>query len=152
MTLLVERARPALDLTRHAFKRQLGDILLFGTWYEHEQQDNEDTSEPCLVLVPAYRRDGVVPCVVLLGQAYMWTEARYAAKMSLEFAKTLGFDSNVMENAHRIHGMVYDHLLDLIKMPENPMDTIVGASGNVKIGDGPRRSMEILDYVPTPQA
>lgn len=147
-----EKARPALDLTRHHFKRQLGDLLLFGTWYEHEQQDNEDTSEPCLVLVPAYRRDGVVPCVVLLQHAYKWTNPLYAAKMSLEFAKTLGFDSNVMENAHRVHGLVYDHLLDLIKLPESPTTAVVGAYGNLKVGDGPSRSVEILDHVPTPQA
>lgn len=152
MSLLVEAARPALDLTRYAFVRELGDLRLYGTWYYTPTDDNSDTDECCLVLVPAFRRIGVTPCVVLLQHAYKWTDVRYAAKMSLEFAKTLGFESNAMENAHRIHSLVFDHLLDLIKMPENPMDTIVGASGSFKVGDGTRRSIEILDYEPTKQA
>lgn len=143
--------RPALDLTRHAWVRELGEFRLYGTWFEHEQQDNEDTSEPCLVLVPAFRRTPK-PCVILLQQAYMWTDPRYAAKMSLEFAITLGFESNAMQTANKIHGFIYDHLLDLIKMPENPTETQVGAYANVKFGDGPSRSVELLDHVPIPQA
>lgn len=152
MTPFVEAARPAIDLTRHAWVRELGDIRLYGTWYYQPTDDNSDTDEPCLVLVPAFRRIGVTPCVVLLQHAHKWTEPRYAAKMSLEFANTLGYGSNAMQNAARIHGMVYDHLLDLIKMPENPTDAVVGASGSFKIGDGASRSFEILDYEPTKQA
>ena len=149
---MIERGRPAIDLTRYAWVRELGDIRLYGTWHYAPTDDNSDDTEPSLVLVPPFRRIGVVPCVVLLQHAYKWTQARYAAKMSLEFAKTLGFESNLMQNATRIHDMVFDHLLDLIKMPENPTETVVGASGSVKVGDGPRRSVEILDHVPIPQA
>jgi hypothetical protein len=151
MNFAPERARPAIDLTRYAFVRELGDIRLYGSWFYQPTDDNSDDTEPCLVLVPAFRR-GIPPCVVLLQHAYKWTNPRYAAKMSLEFAKTMGFDSNFMKNAQRIHGMVFDHLLDLITMPEDPTETVVGASGSVKIGDGPRRSLDILDHVPIAQA
>jgi hypothetical protein len=150
--LLVERARPAIDLTRYAWVRELGDLRLYGTWLYTPPQDNEDTDQPCLVLVPAFRRIGIVPCVVPLEHAYLYTDPRYLAKMSLEFAKTLGFDSNLMANASRIGNMIYDHLLDLITMPENPTEAQVGAYANVKFGDGPSRSVEVLDYVPIPQA
>jgi len=149
---MVERARPAIDLTRHAFVRELGEIRLYGTWLYTPSDDNADEDQPALVLVPAFRRIGVVPCVVPLEHAYLYTNPRYLAKMSLEFAKTLGFDSNLMGSAHKIGGIIHDHLLDLIKMPENPSDAVVGASGSFKIGDGPSRSIEILDYEPTKQA
>jgi hypothetical protein len=148
---VIEAARPALDLTRHHFVRELGEFRLYGTWYYAPTDDNSDDTEPCLVLVPAVR-SVTKPCVVLLQHAYKWTNPRYAAQMSLEFAKTLGFDSNVMATATRIHGMIFDHLLDLITLPEDPTETVVGASGSVKFGGGPSRSIELLDHIPIAQA
>ncbi|ACR15038.1 hypothetical protein BcepIL02_gp45 [Burkholderia phage BcepIL02] len=146
---MIEAARPAIDLTRYAFVRELGDIRLYGTWlYDAELDDDE----PCLVLVPAYRPHGVVPCCVALSAAFRYTDPRHLAAVSLQFAKDLGFDSNIMSAAHKIGGIIHDHLLDLIKMPENPTEAVVGASANVDFGDGRKRSVEILDHVPIVQA
>lgn len=146
--MIIERARPAIDLTRYAFVRELGDLRLYGTWLYHEDDDDD---EPCLVLVPAHRPHGVVPCVVALSAAFRYTDPRHLAAVSLDFARTLGFESNLMKNAHRIGGIIHDHLLDLIKMPENPTEAIVGATANVKFGDGRTSAVEILDHEPIQQ-
>lgn len=141
-------ARPAIDLTRHAFVRELGDLRLYGTWLWDNEEEHD---EPALVLVPAHRRFGFKPCVIPLSAAYRYTDPRHLAAISIEFARSLGFDSSLMSSANRIGGIIHDHLLDLIKMPENPTEAIVGASANVDFGDGKRKSMEIMDYVPVAQ-
>jgi hypothetical protein len=64
----------------------------------------------------------------------------------------LGFDGNIMSAAHKIGGIIHDHLLDLITMPENPTEAVVGATANVDFGDGRKRTVEILDHVPIEQA
>lgn len=146
----IQQAQPAIDLTRYAWVRELGDIRLYGTWLYTPQDDNSDEYEPCLVLVPAHRRYGVVPCCVALSAAYRYTDPRHLAAVSLEFARTMGFESNLMTAANKIGGIIHDHLLDLIKMPENPTETVVGAYG--QISDGHRtQTVEILDHVPIRQ-
>ena len=148
----IEQARPTIDLTRYHFVRELGDLRLYGTWVYTPQEDNSDEDEPCLVLVPAFRTYGVVPCCVPLSAAFRYTDPRHLARVSLEFARTLGFESNLMANAHRIAGIIHDHLLDLITMPENPTQAVVGASATLDLGNGRKRSVEILDHVPIQQA
>lgn len=146
----IYQAQPAIDLTRFDWVRELGDLRLYGTWLYTPQDDNSDEYEPCLVLVPANRRYGFKPCVVALSAAYKYTDPRHLAAVSLEFAKALGFDSNPMTAANKIGGVIHDHLLDLIKMPENPAEAVVGAYG--QINDGHRtRTVEILDHVSIPQ-
>lgn len=147
---MLERARPMLDLTRYHFVRELGDFVLFGTWIYHADLDDD---EPALVIVPSRRAlHGTVPCVIALSAAFRYTDPRHLAAVSLEFAKALGFDDTLMSSASKIGNMIHDHLLDLIKMPENPTDTIVGATANVDFGDGRKRTIEILDHVPQAQA
>lgn len=147
---MIEAARPAIDLTRHAFVRELGDIRLYGTWlYDAE----EDDDEPALVLVPAHRSaHGVVPCVVALSAAFKYDNPRYLAARSLQFARVLGFEDTELSTAQKIGTIIHDHLLDLIKMPENPTEAIAGATANVDFGDGRRRTLEIMDHVPIAQS
>lgn len=146
--MIIERARPAIDLTRYAFVRELGDIRLYGTWlWDEEHQDDE----PCLVLVPSVRHY-TTPCVVALSAAFRYTDPKHLARVSLAFARTLGFETNTMAAANRIGGIIHDHLLDLIKMPENPTEAVVGASADVDFGDGRKRTIEILDHEPIKQA
>jgi len=147
---MIEAARPAIDLTRYAFVRELGDIRLYGTWYYDAELDDD---EPALVLVPALRQThGIVPCVIALSAAFRYTDPRHLAAVSLEFAKALGFEDTVMASAHKIGGIIHDHLLDLITMPENPTEAVVGATANVRIAGGRSRTIEILDYLPIIQA
>ncbi|SEH89598.1 hypothetical protein [Paraburkholderia hospita] len=148
---MLERARPMIDLTRHAFVRQLGDFTLFGTWVYDADLDDD---EPALVLIPTYRtmRHGIRPCVIALSAAFRYTDPRHLAAVSLEFAKALGFEDTLMSSANKIGEIIHSHLLDLIKMPENPTEALVGATANVDFGDGRKRTVEILDHVPQAQA
>ncbi|AOJ09651.1 hypothetical protein [Burkholderia mayonis] len=146
---VIEAARPAIDLTRYHFVRELGDIRLYGTWLYHAEDDDD---EPCLVMVSSTRSHHTTPCCVALSAAFRYDDPRYLAQASLVFARTLGFDDTLMSSAHKIGSIIHDHLLDLIKMPENPTEAVVGASANVDFGDGRRRSVEIVNYVPIPQA
>lgn len=148
---MIEAARPNLDLTRYHFAKTLGDVVLYGTWWWNDEE-NED--EPCLVLVPARRLShGIVPCVILLSAAFLYDDPRYLAMRALTFATTLGFDDTPMASAQKIGGIIHDHLLDLIKMPENPAELVVGATGNVDFGDGRgRQSVDLMDHVPVAQA
>jgi hypothetical protein len=145
---MIEAARPAIDLTRYHKVRYLGDFRLYLTWLYHEEDDDD---EPCLVLVPSVRYCAI-PCVVALSAAFRYTDPKHLAAVSLAFARTLGFDNDTMSAAHKIGNIIHDHLLDLIKMPESPTEGVVGATARVDFGDGKKRTLEILDYVPVPQA
>lgn len=138
-------ARPAIDLTRHHFVKEYGDLRLYGTWLYREEDDDD---EPALVLVPANRREGFEPFVVPLSSAYLYTYPRRTAVACLEAAKGLGMDG--IQAASKIANIVHDHLQDLIEIPENPTETVVGAYG--QINDGHRvKTVEILDHVPVRQ-
>ena len=152
MTHIFEAARPAIDLTRYAWVRELGDLRLYGTWHTwFDEEEREYMDEPALVLVPAYRTHGFVPCCVALSAAFKYDNPRYLAHASLTFARDLGFEGNLMAAAHRIGSIIHGHLLDLIKMPENPTEAVVGATANLKLG-GRTQAVEIIDHEPIPQA
>jgi hypothetical protein len=143
---------PALDLTRHHFMRPSGDLVLFGTWiYNPDQQDYE----PCLVVVPRYRRQGFKPCCIALSSAWKYNPehngAAYLARMSKEFLYMLGME-DCMSNAMKVAELVNSHLGDLIRMPNNPMSSIITADATFSFDDGTRRTVEVVDYKPLAQA
>lgn len=139
--------KPAIDLTRHAFKRELGDLALYGTWIHN---DDQESAEPALVIVPRYRANGVKPCCIALSAAYKYDEPRYLARAAGHFAKQLGFDT--LADAHKLATVIHDHLLDLIKMPVDPKQAIVVGEAQIDIGGGRRRTIEMVDHEPIPQA
>lgn len=115
--------RIALDLTRYHFKRELGDITLFGTWF----LASDSGPKPCLVLLPTGKQNQHgIPCVVPQNQAWVWSEAigdaRRAAQTAYTFAEHLGLDSNNPSNVFRIRSIIHDHILDLLHIPPMPMD------------------------------
>lgn len=133
-------AKPAIDLSRHAFIREIGDLTLFGTWLYND--DQEDT-EPCLVLIPRYRTAGFKPAVIALSAAFRYNNPRYLARASAIFAKNLGFED--MATANKIANLIYDHLDDLLTMPVDP--TIAHVIGEASLDVGGRKStVEVLDY------
>ena len=135
-------AKPAIDLTRHAFVRELGDLTLFGTWLYNA--DQEDT-EPCLVIVPRYRAAGTYkPAVIALSAAFRYNDARHCARASAIFAKNLGFDD--LATANKIANMIFDHLGDLVTMPVDPTDAHVVGEATIDLGNGRKRTVEVLDY------
>jgi hypothetical protein len=139
---------PAIDLTRHHFKRDLGDITVFGTWLWREA---ENRSEPALVLIPRYRLEGIKPCVVALSDAHEYNQdARALVHMARRFAHMLGF-ADEMTNVRKLATLIHDHLLDLIMMPNDPRRPVVIGEATVDIG-GRKQTIELLDHVRIQQA
>lgn len=136
--------KPAIDLTRTQFQRHLGDLSLYGTWIYNEDQETE---EPCLVVIPRYQRNGFKPCVVALSAAYKYNDPRYLARISFAFLSMLGFAQTPSEG-HKIASLIHDHLDDLLKMPPNPTTTIVVADATID-ANGRKHAIEIVDYLPT---
>ena len=135
--------KPAIDLTRHHFMRELGDLVLFGTWVMND--DQEDT-EPALVLLPRYRAPStVVPCVVALSAAYLYNDPKYCVRAAKGIAKALGFEDS-MNTTHRIADILHSHLPDLISMPVDPTEAVVVGEARVDLGDGRKKTVEFMDY------
>lgn len=140
--------KPAIDLTRHHFMRELGDLVVFGTWMMNE--DQEDT-EPALVLLPRYRPpSSVIPCVVALSAAYLYNDPKYCVRAAKGMAKALGFEDS-MNTTHRIADILHSHLPDLISMPVDPSQAVVVGTADVNFGDGQKKTVEFLDYEQTKQ-
>lgn len=142
--------RTVIDLTRNHFIHPAGDLCGIGTWVWNADQDDY---EPCLVIVPRYRREGFTPCVVALSALWQYNPEHngpaYLAKVSKLFVKALGFEDN-MRNAFNVAEVIQNNISDLIKMPPNPVRAIVGADAVVTI-NGQKRTIELLDYQNVPQ-
>jgi hypothetical protein len=139
--------RHAIDLSRFAFKRDLGDVTIYGSWLYNE--DQEDT-EPCLVLTPRYRFSGMTPCCIALSAAFRYNEPRYLVHASAQFAKNMGF-ADSMTTTHKIAMVIHDHLGDLLNMPVDPVQEIVVGEASVDLGNGKKRTVEFLDHEPERQ-
>jgi len=137
----LEQARPAIDLTRYHFTRDVGDLSIFGTWLYND--DQEDT-EPCLVVIPRYRREGFKPVVVALSAAYRYNNPRYLAHAASAFAQSLGYE-NDMTQARKVATLIHDNLLDLLSMPLDPTEAEVIGEVTIDQG-GKKRTIEVLDY------
>jgi len=142
-----EERKVAIDLSRHHFMRELGDLVLFGTWVFN---DDQEASEPCLVLLPRYRPpSSVFPCVVALSAAYLYNDAKYCVHAAKGIAKALGFEDS-MTTTHRIADILHSHLPDLVRMPVDPASPVVVGEAVMEI-DGRKRTVEFLDYEPVRQ-
>lgn len=134
--------RPAIDLTRRHFARTIGDIMAIGTWLWNEAEQN---SEPCLVLVPAYRKTGFRPVVVAMSAAYKYTDGNYTGRVVPQFVRDLGFEDN-STNAYKVVEMILEHLPDVIEMPPDPTRTVVVGEATINLGNGQRETAQLLDY------
>ncbi len=133
--------RIAIDLTNPAWSQVHGDLTVYGTYWLAD----EDGPRPCLVLLPTDQRRwaNLMPCVVLLDQAWIWSEEigdpRRAAQTAFEFATCLGLDPEPT-TVMRIRSLIVDHLPDLVPMPpmpadQRPTEPVLGEV-TVKDGDG----------------
>lgn len=133
----------ALDLTRYAFRHQRGDLTLYGTWF------GKDNPRPCLVLTATYRR--TVPCVVLLENAWLWSDEvgdpGHCARSSVNFAQYLGLDYTNQITCMRVTSLIQDHLGDLIAMPPKPNERIVVADAILTDEHGKERHAEVTRRV-----
>jgi hypothetical protein len=141
-----------LDLTRSHFTRDYGSITLYGTWFRRD-----DTFSPCLTLVPsgAETRNGLIPCVVTLSRAYIWSdrpgigEPEEAARIAIQFAEYLGFNSSNMSTVFKIVGIIQDNIGELFKIPPyTPPDSeSVGIAVVRNLETGSATETEIFDDV-----
>lgn len=131
----------ALDLTQHHFRRDLGDLTIYGTWFGETPEERE----PCLCLVPRYRR-AKYPVVIALSSAYRYDNPSYMLKASMEIVKALEMTDD-MATVHRVASTINDHLLDLIKMPPKPVtvDRSTGAELIVTSANGQKQHFEAYE-------
>jgi hypothetical protein len=97
----------------------------------------------------------VTPCVVLLEQAWVWSEAIgdpvRAAHIAMEFVDVLG-QSPTPQSCFRVRGIIIDHLSELVLMPPMPAamrEHVVIGEAKVTDREGGRvvRHEEIIDRV-----
>lgn len=131
--------RHAIDLRRHHFMREVRDLVVFGTWLHND--DQEDT-EPALVIVPRYRR--AKPVVIALSSAYKYNDPVYLARASAYFAQAMGFDDG-LSTAYRIAETIDNHMLDLLKMPVDPSESVEVGEAVIDLGKG-RQTLRLTDY------
>jgi len=114
----------AIDLTRCRWTQKHGDITAYGTWWLAE----DSGPRPCLVLLPTHHSawHRAHPCVVLLDQAWIWSEEvgdpERAARTAFEFCTALRLDAGNPSNVIRVRAIIVDHLGDLTSMPPMPTD------------------------------
>lgn len=133
--------RPAIDLTRYAFKHHISDFVLYGTWLA----TSDEESEPALVIIPARPPMKYRPAVIPLSSAYKYDSASYVAYASTILAKGIGF-TDLMHTV-RIGEAIADYLPDLVKMPPDPVEGVVVGEG--RLGEGrDSQSIQLIDWVP----
>ena len=135
-------SRDYIDLRRHAFMRQQGEITVFGCWVM--RGDGSDDTEPCLVLMPTYRKVAK-PFVIALSAAFKYDNPVYLARASHIASVELGFEPTLSLTT-KIAGIINDHMSDLISMPPEPVETHVVGEAHINMPDGERRKVDILDY------
>lgn len=116
--------KPAIDLNIFHDRFARGDVIVWLTWVFRAKRH-----EPCIVLTPKTAltsHERVIPCIVPLGQAYLWSEEvgeeRHALGMAAVFAANLGFNPENPKNAIKIAGIIRDYLGDLLTIPPRPAD------------------------------
>lgn len=133
-----------LDLARYAWYKPVGDLVIYGTWIG----PSIDDSEPCLAIVPARRQSvgTVKPAVVALSAAYRYDDPRYLLRAAMRFCEGFGWTDS-MFNVRKIADAIYDHLDDLVALPERPsFGSRVGAEATITDESGRSTTVEILDH------
>jgi len=145
--------KPALDLTEYDFVRTFRDLTIYGTWMTvREDAESEEEEEPCLVLCHtlSMSTDKLVPCVVLLSEAWRYDDPRsghhHLLSVARRFVTAMRLNDN-MANVHMIADAIHSHLLDLIKIPpkDHEQDRTRGAEATIVGPDGKRLSIEAYD-------
>lgn len=136
--------RHAIDLTQYLFRREKGQLALYGSWIYNEDQEDY---EPALVVVNAANPHKFKPCVVALSAAYKYNDPVYLAHVAKEFVHLLGLEDS-MAMAYQVALFIEDSLGDLLGMPPIPTDQVVVADASIGSGLS-KRGFEIIDHVPT---
>lgn len=139
----------ALDLSFTHFKKQHGDITVYGTWLFDGNGDR-----PCLVLMRTNeeRHEAARPVVITVDNAWRWSEEHgepeYASWQAEQAGKSLRLTDDV-RTVLRIVALVNKHLGDLLSIPPFPREK-GRALGELTITDrstGKAIEVEISDDV-----
>lgn len=162
MTVNILR-RPVLDLDYRHKTHIHGDITVIETWFGEDPTQ----SQPCLAIVPSYRRMkfttdngtvlfGAKPYVVLLHGdgdtavpgCHSWDDPKYAARKVFDVIHALAMEPS-MALASRVIEIIHQHLQELYTMPETrPVEQAIAvAEATVTDGWGRARSTEIIEHV-----
>ena len=115
-----------LDIGNRHFTQAHGDITVIGTWL----RNSEGNWRPCLVLIRTGDEysDYIVPCVVSVDRAYVWSDAvgdgQRAAQMAFQFAEAMRFTPNP-KIIIRIASLINDHLGELLGIPADWTQTVL---------------------------
>lgn len=147
----MELIRPCLDLTVSAWVRRLGDLRVYGTW----RYDADETAwVPCMVLLPMFVQEHhrLVPCVVTMDLAWIWSEEYgdplYADEVAYSFCVSLGWPPDT-KHKNRILSVIRDHMDDLVGIGVRPRDReeVVADAIVTSHQSGKRRHVEVRDDV-----
>jgi len=138
----------ALDLTRYAWLREFKDLAVFGSWIFNDDQEDH---EPCMVIVPRFRRDGYKPACIALSALHKYTAAHYLEMAAQQFCRDLGFEEN-WANIYKIADCIMEHIRDVIVIPPNPTQAVVVGEVTIKRNGVKETTAEVLDHVPLAQA
>lgn len=139
--------QPAIDLSRNHFVRPYKDLTVYGTWLWNDDQED---MEPCLVLIPAVRRNGFIPVCIALSSCFKYDSPIYLAHACKQFNRDLGFEDS-MQNVHKVADAIHSHLRDLLTIPPNPTERVIVADARATIG-GKTTTMELAEHQPMKQA
>jgi len=143
-----DQRQHAINLTRHAWMREFKDLAVFGTWlYNGDQEDHE----PCMVIVPRYRRGGYKPACIALSALHKYTSAQYLEMAAQQFCRDLGFAED-WANIYKIADCIMEHMRDLITTPPNPTQAVVVGEVTINRNGVKETTAEVLDHVPLAQA
>ena len=137
--------RYALDLTQTAFVKDRGDFTLYGAWVG-------DNARPCLAILPKHLREGHLPLVVSVDDAWKWNPDDEDAdpvqnRMMIDaFLHTNGIENGAF-TAMAIVGLVHDHLGDLLAIKPKPLAFEVVADAFQTNQDGSVTHKEIKTHV-----
>lgn len=137
-------ARYALDLTQTHFVKDRGDYTLYGSWVGN-------SARPCLAILPKNLREGHLPLVITVDDAWKWNpddqDARpeMNAKMIDAFLAVNNFERGPFK-AMAVIGLVHDHLGDLLAIPPKKLNLEVVADALRTDADGNVTHKEIRSH------
>lgn len=138
--------RAPLDLTLYHSKRVIGDLVVYMTWYGVNLED----CEPCMVIIPAFRRT-FKPAVICLSSAFKYVTPEHARECAMriaDFNKHLG-NSDSLANVHKLATIIGDNLGDLVSCPPRPVtgSNVVGTFTMTNMSSGQATTQEIIEDV-----
>ena len=117
-------ADPILDLNFRQWQDQRRGLIAVGTWVYVEDEDTFGRWRPCMVLLRDKMPAGAKPCVVLLDNAWWWSDRignpDLIAHVVAAFLVNLGLDPYEADDHARVIDIVLKNLGALIAMPPAP--------------------------------